>query len=182
MYYLISIIKSETAEKENNCILTPLSETDFGDMRKLLSNEEVRKYLGGVRPFESSLNGLRNSIQADNEYPFTVRLLSENMFIGYVTIAPHHDPNDMEISYMFLPDYWGNGYAREAINFLLEICKNELKLSRVVSETQSENMRSCHLLESLGYYAERSIARFGALQTIYVFNFTERWELYDERV
>jgi len=154
------------------CTLFPLAETDFNELVPLFTNAEVRKYLGGVRPVEDSLKGLRFSIAATNEYPFVVRLHNPNTFIGYISVTPHHNPADMEISYMLLPDYWGNGYARETVKALLIFCKQELNLSRVVSETQTANIRSCRLLETLGYRPESSIERFNEKQTIYAYDFT----------
>jgi len=152
------------------CILFPLDETDFNELTPLVTNTEVREFLGGVRSLDTTLTNMRISILASNEHLFTVRLQNSNILIGLVTIAPHHNPDDMEISYMFMPDYWGKGYASEAIKALLEFCKKELGLNRVVSETQTANTRSCHLLEKLGYHAESQIERFGAKQIIYAYD------------
>jgi ribosomal-protein-alanine N-acetyltransferase len=155
----------------DRCILSPLAEADFNDLTSLLTNTNVRRYLGGVRPIEDSLRNLRESMVAANNYPFVVRLCGTTELLGLVTIAPHHEPTDMEISYMFLPEHWGKGYAREAIKAILDFCKQKLNLNRVVSETQTANIRSCLLLETLGYRAESQIERFGAKQTIYVYHF-----------
>jgi ribosomal-protein-alanine N-acetyltransferase len=155
----------------DRCILSPLAEADFNDLKPLLTNTDVRRYLGGVRPIEDSLSNLRESISTANNYPFVARLCGTTELLGLVTIAPHHNPTDMEISYMFLPEHWGKGYAREAIKAILDFCKQKLNLNRVVSETQTSNHRSCRLLETLGYRAESQIERFGAKQTIYVYKF-----------
>ena len=163
----------KTAITLKRCILSPLSETDFYELIPLLTNAEVRKYLGGIRPVDALFQSLRKSMGTANEYPFTVRLQKTNDFIGLVTIAPHHDPVDMEISYMFLPEHWGNGYAKETVSALLRFCNQKLHLSRVVSETQAANIRSCQLLESLGYYEGKHIVRYGAQQVIYIYDFTK---------
>jgi len=152
------------------CILTPSTEADFDDLTPLLTSEKVRKYLGGVRPLESSLNDWRKSLQATNEYLFTVRLHELNTTIGLVIIAPHHNPIDMEISFLFLPEHWGNGYAGEAVKELFNFCKNDLKLKRVVSETQAANIRSRQMLERLGYVTEGEMERFGEKQCLYVYD------------
>ena len=156
------------------CTLSPLEDADLGELIPLFTNIEVRKYLGGVRPIEEALAGLRHSVHSPNDYPFTVRLINENTLIGYAVIASHHSPEDMEVSYMFLPEFWGYGYALETIKALIGFCKNELKLNRVVAETQTANTRSCSLLEKLGFRLEDSIVRFDAEQSIYVFgDYTE---------
>ncbi|MCL2545869.1 MAG: GNAT family N-acetyltransferase [Oscillospiraceae bacterium] len=149
------------------CALIPLSEVDFEELTPLAISQDARQYLGGVRPLETALNGWRKSIQEANEYPFTVRLRESNTAIGLVMIAPHHNPADMEVSFLFMPAYWGHGYAKETVKSLLAFCGQELRLNRVVSETQTENMRSRRLLESLGYVVEDEIDRFGKKQNIY---------------
>jgi len=151
------------------CILTLLSESDFEELTPLITNETVRRYLGGVRPLESSLNGWLLSIQSLDEYIFAVRLQISSVAVGLVTLAQHHNQEDMEISFMFLPEYWGNGYAREAVGVLLKFSECELQLSRVVSETQAANIRSRSMLEKLGYTLESEVERFGEKQYIYVF-------------
>ncbi len=151
------------------CVLSPLEDADFDELIPLFTNAEVRKYLGGVRPTDEVLTGLRNSIQSAREYPFTLRLSNENALIGYAVIAPHHNPEDMELSYMFLPKFWGCGYASETVKALIDFCRSELNLTRIVAETQAANIRSCALLEKLGFRQEDSFIRFNAKQSLYVF-------------
>jgi len=157
----------------DRCILSSLTEAGFFELTPLLTNAEVRRYLGGVRPIEDSFRYLRESIASASNYPFVVRLCGTAELLGLVTLGPHHVPTDMEVSYMFLPEHWGKGYAQEAMKAILGFCKQRLNLNRVVSETQAANLRSCRLLETLGYRAESNIDRFGAKQTIYVYEFED---------
>ena len=119
--------------------------------------------------------GLRHSMQSADEYPFAVRTSNDNTLIGYAVIAPHHDPKDMEVSYMFFPKFWGCGYASETIKTLIDFCTSELKLNRIVAETQTANNRSCSLLQKLGFQLEDYIVRFGAKQSIYVLASADSW-------
>jgi ribosomal-protein-alanine N-acetyltransferase len=155
------------------CILAILTESDIVDVLPLFTNDEVRKYLGGVQTAEKALVGLRESMREENSYSFTVRQKLSKVLLGITYVSPHHNLEDMEISYMFLPEHWGNGYARESIKALLGFCKNELKLTRVVSESQTANRSSRRLLESLNYKIESELERFGARQTLYVYNFND---------
>ena len=168
-----AIANSDVPIATDRCILSPLTEADFCELTPLLTNADVRRYLGGVRPVEDSFHNMRESIATANNYPFVVRLCGTTELLGLVTIAPHHEPTDMEISYMFLPEHWGKGYAQEAMKAVLNFCEQKLNLNRVVSETQTANHRSCRLLETLGYCAESKIERFGAKQTIYAYQFRD---------
>ncbi|WP_264298240.1 GNAT family N-acetyltransferase [Bacillus sp. B1-b2] len=87
--------------------------------------------------------------------------------MGLVSLDPHHDEVYPELSYQFLPKWWGKGYATEVVQFLTFFALNELKLSNLIAETQTANKSSCRLLERIGMKFERSITRFGAEQAIY---------------
>lgn len=155
------------------CALTPLSEVDFEELAPLITDGKVREYLGGVRSLDKSLNEWRSGVQSTNKHLFTVRLHESNIAIGLVTVTPYHNPADMEISFTLIPKYWGVGYAQEAVKGLLQFCKSELQLKRVVSETQKANTRSRTMLEKLGYTLESETVRFGEVQCVYAFDFGE---------
>jgi len=151
--------------------LTPLTAADFVDLTALYTDKEVRRYLGGVLSAESALSALEVATTAENSRAFTVKLGTNNEVLGVIFIAPHHNLVDTEISFVFLRQHWGNGYARESICAALGYCKDELQLARVVSETQKANARSCRLLEKIGFVAQRELERFGAMQRLYVHEF-----------
>jgi len=140
------------------------------------------RYLGGVRPIESVLKGLRKSIKSNTflerlkkilkfnvEYTFTLRQNNSNEFIGLIFVSPHHNKFDTEVSYITLPHFWGNGYAFEGVKAILDFCKTDLKLKRVVSETQVANERSIRLLQRLGFTFKKELERFGEKQALYEF-------------
>jgi [ribosomal protein S5]-alanine N-acetyltransferase len=155
------------------CHITPISESDFDEVVPLFTNTDVRRYLGGTLSIEEAINKLKDKLQSEDDICFTVREKKKQVCIGLVYIAPHHNPADMEISYMFLPEFWGMGYAYEVIKRLLEYCREELQLKHVVAETQTANLRSCHLLEKLGYRPKYNVKRFGADQSIYVYDLND---------
>ncbi|MGD7049373.1 GNAT family N-acetyltransferase [Rossellomorea marisflavi] len=71
------------------------------------------------------------------------------------------------MSYQFLPEHWGKGYAKEAVAAVLTYGFQKLELQRIVAETQVLNERSSRLLENLGMKVEEEVERFGARQEIY---------------
>jgi len=165
------------------CKLAPLTEDDFDEVVVLYTNEDVMRYLGGVRPIEPILNGLRKSIKSNaflgrlrkllkfgTNYIFTLKLEDTNEFIGLIFVSPHHNKFDTEVSYIILPHFWGKGYAFEGVKATLEFCKTELRLKRVVSETQVANERSIRLLQRLGFTVKKELDRFGEKQALFEFN------------
>jgi ribosomal-protein-alanine N-acetyltransferase len=157
----------------DRCIMTSICEADFEEIVPLFTNKDVRRFLGGPLPSEWAFNKLNEALNKAEDIRFTVRLKNTNICIGLIFIAPHHNPSDMEISYMFFPEYWGMGYAFETVKTIIHFCNKTLNLNRVVSETQTANFSSCSLLEKLGYRLESKLERFGAEQSIYSLELTK---------
>lgn len=150
------------------CIISTLRKADFSDVKKLNINEDVRKYLGGIRQAASIEDVLVEMLHSgDDSFYWVIRKKHTDNFMGMVSLDPHHDGVYYEVSYQLLPDWWGVGYATEVVQLIINFALNELKLPKVIAETQTANIASCKLLEKLGMKLEGTINRFGAEQAIY---------------
>jgi ribosomal-protein-alanine N-acetyltransferase len=67
-----------------------------------------------------------------------------------------------EIGYGLSPDYWGQGYANEALTLLLSFLFSDLNLHRISATTRSDHAQSIKALEKLG------MAREGVLRGYYL--------------
>ena len=72
-----------------------------------------------------------------------------------------------EIGWCLDPAYQGRGYAREAVEALIEVCFEALGLRRVVANCFADNTASWRLMERLGmrrevYNVRDSLHRTGA--------------------
>ena len=150
------------------CVIRTYKESDAADVSRLFVHPDVRKFLGGIRD-EKSTRGLAKEMAhaKDDAFYWTVWEKRTDHFMGLVSLDLHHDGNDHEISYQFLPNWWGRGYAHEVVGFLVRYALIELNLSKVMAETQTANQTSCRLLERIGMERERILVRFGAEQAIY---------------
>ncbi|WP_281863373.1 GNAT family N-acetyltransferase [Planomicrobium okeanokoites] len=154
--------------KTERCVLSAFQESDCEDVSKLFVNEEVRRYLGGIRDADSLKETLESMLTPQPAaYYWVVRGESTKEFIGLISLDLHHDGIDCEVSYQLLPDWWGKGYAAETVTVIIDFALNSLKLPAVLAETQSENFASCRLLEKLGMGLERKVFRYEAEQSIY---------------
>lgn len=155
----------------NRCRLFKLQDSDYNDLKKLYTNHQVRKYLGGATDDEFLLKNkfeevLENSSDASANY-WVIRLIANNEFIGLVTLDNYHDGQNIEVSYQFLPEWWGSGYATEVLTTIIDYSFEELGLLRLVAETQTANKASCRLLERVGMSLESNLYRFNAKQSLY---------------
>jgi len=149
-------------------MIDTIRETDFNDVRNLYMNPGVRKYLGGIRGEDSIKSAMGKMLNpSQNSFYWIVRERRAGCFIGLVSLDPHHEGDYQEISYQFMPDYWGQGYATEVVGHIINYSLSELALSKVVAETQTANTASCKLLEKLGMTLERTVYRFNAEQAKY---------------
>ena len=149
------------------CQICSFSEAYIQSALPLFTNEQVRAFLGGPVPADWAEKRLERwaTEKSDSQY-FAVTLL-DGTFIGFIDISPYHEPEYQELSYLFLPEFWGYGYAFEACRAVLRYCEETLDLKTLVAETQSANTRSRALLERLGFTMKQQIERFGAMQCVY---------------
>lgn len=152
-------------------MINTLERADYAEVKELYINPNVRKYLGGTRQEGSIITMLDEMVHAEEDpFHWVVREKSTGDFIGVVSLDFHHEGTYHEVSYQLLPNWWGAGYATEAVQAIIDFALNDLNFSRVIAETQSANKQSCRLLERLGMEFEKTISRFGAEQAIYSIN------------
>ncbi len=152
----------------NRCKIIKLHKSDYKNVRELYFDEKVRRFLGGIvssERFDNSFNRMLNSEKSSNY--MVIRLKDNNEFIGLVSLDNHHNDLDTEVSYQFLSKWWGFGYAEEVVRRIIDYAFDELKLERLVAETQCANKNSCKLLQNVGMSLVQTITRFGAEQNIF---------------
>ncbi|GAC1042105.1 GNAT family N-acetyltransferase [Rhizobium sp. No.120] len=135
---------------------------------ELISDEEVRRFLGGPVPIVQREAAISDYLSAtDGKLAWLVETRGTQHPLGLISISRHTDGEDYELSYQLHPDAWGLGYATEAAMRVIEFALNDLRLERLIAETQSANTASRRLLERLGMKELRLLHRFGAEQVVY---------------
>lgn len=81
---------------------------------------------------------------------------SDDRLIGnlYLHRDDPHSWHTYTLGYVFDPTQWGQGYATEAANALVEVCFRTWGAHRVIARCNPENTRSWRLLERLGMRRE----------------------------
>jgi RimJ/RimL family protein N-acetyltransferase len=146
------IVKPHTpanAEKmhnwENDPELVYPNDDDSDDFREA-SFEDVRRYVEQIsRPYRGGEN-----------FHFAIHAKGDDAFIGYGTVAlidRQHRRCRLGIT-LGEKSVWGRGYAREALEPVIDYCFNDLDLNRIGVEIYCFNERSIRLFESLGFQRE----------------------------
>jgi [ribosomal protein S5]-alanine N-acetyltransferase len=150
------------------CFLHTFQESDESEVKELYRDQEVRKYLGGLRKassIEETLRAMHHS--GENSFYWVVREKQTGSFMGLVSLDSHHESIHPEVSYQFSPEWWGQGFATEVVQEVVNAALYGRKVTKIVAETQIANKASCRLLEKVGMSVERIVKRFGAEQAIY---------------
>lgn len=152
--------------KTNRIYLQHATAQNLPFLAGLYMNPKVREFLGGTLPEEEAFIRARNIISSDNE-EYWVIYNSINQPMGLVSIGPHHDSVNKEISYQFHPDFWGQGYAFEALSLIIQFAFLQKNLPILLAETQTRNSHSIRLLNRLGFIETTRLMRFGHQQSIF---------------
>ena len=155
------------------CCLGDIQYPDRPELIELFTDPEVRAFLGGPlsekaarERAEGLLEGPKNGA-GENSKVWAVRRTSDQAFIGLFWLEPYRDGQDHAVSYVLLPRHQGVGHASTALQHVLRHAFDDLKLPRVVAETQEANERSIRLLGRAGMRPDRYFERFGAKQVLY---------------
>ena len=136
--------------KTERLTLRRLTEEDIPAMSRMFENSNVTKYLTGDTPPGDEHSMLR-IVRARRETEWAVILSETNTFIGDAIIPNITGGYLGEIGCVLLEEYWGNGYAAEALRALMDYGAHILRLKRFCAKMDNENIRADKLLEHLGF-------------------------------
>lgn len=163
-------------------MLDALRERDRDGLLETYTNPALRRFLGGGLTVEIAGARVDALLQSLPQYNWAIRDDVDGEFLGLITLTPHHDGVDTEVSYVLLPHAQGRGIATAALRAALDHAFSTLKLDRVVAETQSANDKSVALLTRLGMRAVKSLVRFDAPQTIFAIDSSTFIRLESQRI
>ncbi|ONI66886.1 GNAT family N-acetyltransferase [Kribbella sp. ALI-6-A] len=142
-------------------------ETDFDDLLKLQSNDDVTRFLlyDPKTPEEvrETLAKRLADVTMDAEgqaLTLAVELTETGQHLGEVTLFVHSvEQRTGEIGYVFHPESGGHGYAAEASVELLRLGFEHFGMHRVIARLDARNTGSVKLLERLGMRREAHFVR-----------------------
>ncbi|MFF9474176.1 GNAT family N-acetyltransferase [Streptomyces roseolus] len=143
--------------------LRPVRSADVPVVTRLWTDPEVRRHLGG--PVIDSVVRIRQRRIVGAPGCHVVARAGDGALLGLVTVEPSGHGGETEVSYQFLPEHWGSGYAREAVAAV--VARVLESAPSVVAVTQEENHRSRRLLEAVGLEHADSFVEWDAHQVLY---------------
>lgn len=145
-------------------LLRPLEHEDSAALADLLNRPEVARGLCTIpRPFtplhaSAMILMVRASESQGKEFVWAVEN-GEGDVIGQIGLREIR-PGCGRLGYALLPEYWGQGLGREALQGVLSWAERQTALTRIEADAQEANPTSRPLLERLGFVLTGRVERF----------------------
>jgi [ribosomal protein S5]-alanine N-acetyltransferase len=140
-------------------ILKKLTRKDFDDYFNLYGNEDVMRLITGkAYTRDEAKRKFKNAIEInlyikDIGY-FGIYLRKTEEFIGIGKIVMTTN-DEAEIGYVFLPEYWNQGFGGEVSEKLVSHAKNIPEIDRLIAIIDPENMASKKILLKSGFSLDK---------------------------
>jgi ribosomal-protein-alanine N-acetyltransferase len=144
-------------------------------MHRLMSDRRVMRYYPAVYDLERSHLALEKVLGSYDRYGYSLLATerkSDGAYIGHVGLLHWDDVDsreDVEVAYMLLPEYWGNGYATEAARACTDWVFGQLGVDRLVSFIVTQNELSIAVAERNGMLPLKRLEHNRFSNPIYVY-------------
>lgn len=116
--------------------------------RHLMITEDQRTVEGATELF----NTVRESYASEQPvFAYAIAEQGSDRFLGSCGLTPIEGNEVLECYYSLLREHWGEGYATEATEALLEYAYDVIGANEVHAWMSSENERSLRLVRRLGF-------------------------------
>ncbi len=141
--------------KTNRIGFSKWVQSDLELAKLLWGNPEVTRYIcaGGVFSTDDIVDRMKLEILNESLYQvqyWPIFELTTNDFIGCCGLRPYKT-NEYEIGFHLRPEFWGQGYAAEAANAVIEYAFAVLKAKKLFAGHNPDNYKSRQLLNKLGF-------------------------------
>ena len=123
-----------------------------------LQSANIYDFIDDVPPTSVELLRDRYMVLAGRQSPdgteiwlnWAVLSFAEKCYVGYVQATITVD-NCASIGYVFFPNFWGKGYAREAVKCMINYLVKTYQNLDFCADVNLQNHRSIALLHNLGF-------------------------------
>ncbi len=147
--------------KTNRLLISTISLKDLEKIHELHSLPETDEFntLGIPQNISETKSIITQWVKGGTEkkgsFVLKIELLQGEQFVGLIALnlgSPKF--RIAEVWYKLHSDFWGNGYATESLNKILEYGFSELNLHRIEAGCAVENIGSIKVLEKVGMTRE----------------------------
>ena len=127
------------------------SDEDFEYYFSLVSNEKVMAMVTErAIPLDEARSNFKLLLEKNKRHK------EFGIFIGLGKMAVDKDkPDEAELGYLLLPEFWGKGYGSEIARLLLEKARESKVLRRITAIIDPKNTASKKILLNNGFISEK---------------------------
>lgn len=127
-----------------------------------MSDEEVSRYMlweasQDIRDAEEFIQFELSNLENDRWNRWLVTLRETGQIIGTCICFSNDDEGHWDISHNLGREFWGRGYASEAMGAATNYAVRALNVKEICTTYAAENLASGQVLEKLGFKYERDV-------------------------
>ncbi|MGH7598320.1 MAG: GNAT family N-acetyltransferase [bacterium] len=158
-------------------LLREMDMNDIENLQGIFADPEAMRYYPKTKSVAETEEWVRWNRSSYSMFHFGlwIALLKENgMFAGQCGLVMQRvdDLPEVEIGYLFLRKYWGQGLATEAAKACRNYGVNRLGYTRLISLIDPDNMASKRVAEKVGMAFEKETFMFNKHICVYAFHAT----------
>lgn len=130
-------------------------------IQRLYSSEDFLRYIGDKEIIDTGKaveyieNNILKMYREKGVCLLMVEIKESSTPIGVCGLIKRETLEAHDIGYGFVPEVYGQGFALEAAEAIIEQARHNADIDHLVAITTSDNMRSIALLTKLGFVFER---------------------------
>jgi [ribosomal protein S5]-alanine N-acetyltransferase len=141
-----------------------INNSHIDNVYKLYSSEKVCKFFD-IEPFinqEQAIEHVRRWLELfESKTQIRYAILKDDIFIGTCGLYLINNRHQRAcLGYDLDPDFWGNGYAYEAVEAMINKSQITFNLHRIQAEVMQNNIESINLLEKMGFQKEGLLKQY----------------------
>ena len=152
--------------------LRVIQSSDAPFLYRLMNTEKWHAFIGdrGIDSISSAqeyMDEKMSPILADKGFINHVMVLTETQqAIGTCSLHDRDGVEGLDVGYALLPDFEGYGFATEGAKAMIQLAFETYDQEQVSAITTDANLRSCSVLEKLGFKFDRYIQLPGSNEQI----------------
>ncbi|WP_085524272.1 GNAT family N-acetyltransferase [Tuberibacillus sp. Marseille-P3662] len=145
-------------------LFRPYTMDDLDFYASLWANQDVIRYIGMGKPksYEEAEEHMRNRILPEYEQGLGLYAMvyqPDNRLIGHAGLIRQtiDGQEEVEIGYWLVPEYWGQGLAKEAAVGFRDYGLNDLKLNQLISIINPNHPASIFVAKKAGLFYDKTV-------------------------
>jgi len=141
-------------------VLRPFENEDAADLLRVFAEPDVVRYWSSgawtdIAQAEAMIAEARQAYRDGGLARYAIALADTNRLIGICNLRGFFEQNRRcELGYALGRAHWGQGFAAEALEALLDHAFHVLDINRIEADIDPRNEASARLLEKLGFRRE----------------------------